>query len=563
MDRFLPNRSYDASPDSRNLSLSSPDFNSPGRSLPRAASSFGAWAHAAHSPARGARAQVDAQSRSVSSPVHASILQRELGMFVNNTVDTRDDSRPSGYLSNEDRLPRPGSVPGDHAPSPSTHAALTFARDADAAPAASKEPAVSQSYTSSAPGNGLHSPGRLLYFGNENFGPASRGALLVPGDNLARLTPLSAALLDSASTRPRASRTARAPYRVLDAPDLADDFYLSLLDWSAQNVIITALVSDVYLWNGYTTKVDKLMSLEDDSRATAVAWSCRGGHAAVGTSTGQLQVWDAVAGKLVRTMGGHEQRLGAISWAGPMVASSGKDKSILIRDLRTPDDYCAHLKGHTHEVCGLKWSLDWTMLASGANDNKLYIWSAAKMGGSGRSPSAAAQLFRCNGHTAAVKGLAWSPHQPGLLASGGGTQDKSIKFWNANTGMQVGSVDTGSQVCQLAWCSNSRQLISAHGYSTNSVAIWHWPSMEQVATMTGHNSRVLYMSMSPDGTCICTGAGDGSLRFWQVDNGSPLPEVPVADVSRAAMRSLLSHDGEPSSRATTGFTNLQGNMDVR
>lgn len=29
----------------------------------------------------------------------------------------------------------------------------------------------------------------------------------------------------------------QAPERVLDAPDLTDDYYLNLLDWSSQNVV--------------------------------------------------------------------------------------------------------------------------------------------------------------------------------------------------------------------------------------------------------------------------------------------------------------------------------------
>jgi cell division cycle 20-like protein 1 (cofactor of APC complex) len=34
--------------------------------------------------------------------------------------------------------------------------------------------------------------------------------------------------------------------------------------------------------------------------------------------------------------------------------------------------------------------------------------------------------------------------------------------------------------------------------------------------MTGHNMRVLYLAMSPDGCNIVTGAGDETLRFWSV-----------------------------------------------
>ena len=34
--------------------------------------------------------------------------------------------------------------------------------------------------------------------------------------------------------------------------------------------------------------------------------------------------------------------------------------------------------GHRQEVCGLKWSPDNQYLASGGNDNKLFVWSGAQ-----------------------------------------------------------------------------------------------------------------------------------------------------------------------------------------
>ena len=40
--------------------------------------------------------------------------------------------------------------------------------------------------------------------------------------------------------------------------------------------------------------------------------------------------------------------------------------------------------------------------------------------------------------------------------------------------------------------------------------------MEKIATLTGHTYRVLFLSISPDGETIVTGAGDETLRFWKV-----------------------------------------------
>ena len=131
------------------------------------------------------------------------------------------------------------------------------------------------------------------------------------------------------------------------------------------------------------------------------------------------------------------------------------------------------------------------------------------------------------------------------------------------------------QVCNLVWSKNVNELVSTHGYSQNQIIVWRYPTMSkvynffcgkvyliyfflnlntfyhsfcllmQLATLTGHTYRVLYLAISPDGqvfylsfhlflfVCdwvtmifwlwwfllfqtIVTGAGDETLRFWNV-----------------------------------------------
>jgi cell division cycle 20-like protein 1 (cofactor of APC complex) len=59
-------------------------------------------------------------------------------------------------------------------------------------------------------------------------------------------------------------------------------------------------------------------------------------------------------------------------------------------------------------------------------------------------------------------------------------------------------------------------MVSTHGYSLNQIIVWKCPSMQKLATLTGHTMRVLYLAMSPDGQSVVTGAGDETLRFWNV-----------------------------------------------
>eukprot|EP01017_Pseudomicrothorax_dubius_P045055 TRINITY_DN7721_c0_g1_i2.p1 TRINITY_DN7721_c0_g1~~TRINITY_DN7721_c0_g1_i2.p1 ORF type:complete len:192 (-),score=22.56 TRINITY_DN7721_c0_g1_i2:95-670(-) len=166
--------------------------------------------------------------------------------------------------------------------------------------------------------------------------------------------------------------------------------------------------------------------------------------------------------------------------------------------------------GHKQEICGLRWSYDEQYLASGGNDNKVFVWS----------PKAGGELTRFSQHTAAVKALGWSPHAHQTLATGGGTADRCIRFWNVQTLEMMDSVDTGSQVCNLMFSRNVNEIVSTHGYSLNQILVWDYPSMQKLSTLTGHTYRVLYLAMSPDGQSIVTAAGDETLRFWNIFPGA-------------------------------------------
>jgi WD40 repeat protein len=473
-----------------------------------------------------------------------------------------------------------------------------------------------------------------------------------------------------ANSKKNARKISKTPFKVLDAPQLQDDYYLNLVDWSHSNLLSVALGSSVYLWSASTSKVTKLCDIGPDDSVTSITWAQSGQQIAVGTNTGKVQLWDSTQCKVVRELCSHESRVGTMAWNTTLLATGSRDRNIYLQDTRvrgvgsssssshagssssprvtsreaatlssiignalgggssslihnneesyprsdfdaaeqtitassssydaasssstdstgdrifpapvrrgggsisgssvssdsiplslsnppyrpsplsmpppspptmfsgastsshsssaypspsTQSCLVQQLHSHKQEVCGLKWSSDEKMLASGGNDNKLFVWEAQHGGSRGTSRRGgntnSEPLCRFEDHSAAVKAVAWSPHQHGLLASGGGTADRHIRFWNALTAQSLHKIDTGSQVCNLMWSKNVNEIVSTHGYSLNQVIVWKYPSMVKIATLTGHSLRVLYLAMSPDGQSVVTGAGDETLRFWNL-----------------------------------------------
>ena len=304
------------------------------------------------------------------------------------------------------------------------------------------------------------------------------------------------------------------PYKVLSAPNLMDDFYLNLLDWSSKNQIAVASSSSVILWNMNKTQSKKLFTYENNQNiinkyVSSLIFSEDGEQLAVGNSCGYVELYDINKEKKICAFKGHSARVGVVSWNKNILSSGSKDFSIITRDIRCKNDdenIIRKFYGHNQEVCGLKWSFDGSQLASGGNDNKLIVWSLHS-----NKP-----LMCNNDHLAAVKAIAWSPRHHNILVSGGGTADRTIRFWNTNTFEQISKIDTGSQVCNLVFSKSSDELVSTHGYSLNQIIVWKLANMEKIATLSGHSCRVLYLSLSPEGKSIVTGAGDKILQFWNV-----------------------------------------------
>ncbi|CAA2968566.1 cell division cycle, cofactor of APC complex-like [Olea europaea subsp. europaea] len=327
------------------------------------------------------------------------------------------------------------------------------------------------------------------------------------------LTDFALATHEAKPSKPR-RHIPQTSERTLDAPDIVDDYYLNLLDWGSSNVLSIALGNTVYMWNASNGATSELVTIdEENGPVTSVKWAPDGHHIAVGLNNSEVQIWDSTASRQLRTLRGvHGSRVGALDWNNHILTSGGMDGQIINNDVRVRAHIVETYRGHTQEVCGLKWSASGSQLASGGNDNLLHIWDRSMAS----SDSPTQWLHRLEEHTAAVKALAWCPFQGNLLASGGGGSDRCIKFWNTHSGVCSNSVDTGSQVCALLWNKNERELLSSHGFIENQLTLWKYPSMVKIAELTGHTSRVLCMVQSPDGCTVASAAGDETLRFWNV-----------------------------------------------
>lgn len=290
------------------------------------------------------------------------------------------------------------------------------------------------------------------------------------------------------------------PVRILDAPDVLDDYSLNLLAWS-ENSLAVSLGKSIYLWDVGAETTSQ--PYEGASFVTAVSWMAGGRILAIGDKVHCIHLFDIETERVIRTISCHSGRVTCLAWNGSILSSGSSDRAIVHNDYRLPD-YCVKCTGHEKEVVGLAWSNNGTTLASGGRDGLVCLW---EMGG----VSAKAVL---PGHTDCVKSVAWSPLEPSLLASG--SADEHIRLWNTETLRCIGQLETGCPVTSLLWSRSAQELLSSHGFDRYHLALWSIPDFSLKAEFMGHSSRVLGLASNPSGSLVASLGADETLCFWEI-----------------------------------------------
>ena len=362
------------------------------------------------------------------------------------------------------------------------------------------------------------------------------------------------------------------PERILDAPNLIDNFFHNPLDWGSKNILSVCLGVHNYLWNYNNFEANLLTKNQNDINFCTSCFMDNGICIALGLDNGDIELWDIEKKIKIRNLRGHSDRVGTLSWNGYNLYSGSKDTNILNHDVRIKNNVVMELSGgHSKEVCTIKWNSDFKYLASGGNDNLVCLWdirgkfnqhkesiwdflnsqfddenendemensdseqsennnfssnknkinkneiSKIKKE-SNKKDNIIEPLIIINKHKGPVKALAWSPWQRSILATGGGKKDNVIRFYNADTKSVVSEYNTGSPVLQILWNKYEKELISSNGNNKNSIYISSYPKMNKITELTGHLSRALYLTMSPDGCTLVSGSSDETLRFWNVN----------------------------------------------
>ncbi|KIM58957.1 hypothetical protein SCLCIDRAFT_127030 [Scleroderma citrinum Foug A] len=128
----------------------------------------------------------------------------------------------------------------------------------------------------------------------------------------------------------------------------------------------------------------------------------------------------------------------------------------------------------------------------------------------------ASQVLPLQGHTDLVTSVEFSPDGKRIVS---GSSDKSVRVWDADTGVQIGSPLQGHTdwVMSVGFSPDGTRIVS--GSEDKTVRVWDANKGLQIGSpLQGHTDLVRSVEFSPDGTRLVSGSDDKTVRIW--DSGT-------------------------------------------
>ncbi|KAF8553432.1 WD40 repeat-like protein [Imleria badia] len=267
----------------------------------------------------------------------------------------------------------------------------------------------------------------------------------------------SVATSDSESNRPE-------PHQVISTPE--DDTWIVAYHPDGRRVISCSDEGTIRVWNLEKKEQEgKTMKHEGRTvRKLAVTWD---GTRIIGDDgKGNIRVWDVESQEIVQEWT-HRESFDKISVSPDGLIAVNNRSNVFIYTME------GRQVNHSIKVGKLvrfmSFSPSGHKLACGTH-SEVYVYSIV---------SGTLILGPLKGHEDDVDHVLWS-HDGSRLFSG--SDDKTIRCWNSETGEQIGE----------PW--------------------------------TGHDRSIQSLSLSPDGSKLASASYDGTVRFWDTISGSPITQ---------------------------------------
>jgi predicted NACHT family NTPase len=228
----------------------------------------------------------------------------------------------------------------------------------------------------------------------------------------------------------------------------------------------------------------------------AVAFAPHGRSLVSASENGDVRLWEAASGNMVRRFVGHRGHVKGVALTsdGKILATAGADSTVRLWDTADGTEI-RRLDGHEGTVETVTFSPDGKLVASAGEDKTVRLWRIAD----------GKEVGQLKGHQQLVHALAFTADGR-LLASAG--RDRSVRLWDV-----AERKETPGWVYSVSFSADGKMLAS--GGRDQTVHLWELPSGRSIDVLGGYEGPVGGVALLPDGHTVAAGTEDKRVRLWQ------------------------------------------------
>lgn len=343
---------------------------------------------------------------------------------------------------------------------------------------------------------------------------------------------LSTSLAGILPARPIAAQTGSVPITPANAAQVVElaRFGRGMVEgatWSPDGSQLAVYgAAGVWLYDPTTLAAQPMLLAEHSVEARSGVFSADGSLFIAASDDGIVQVWDLVASQAVLSLnidGDFGTARAAASPNGTQLVMSIGD-NLRIHDVATGEVVAELENAHTNIITGLAYSPDGVAIVSCSSDKTARLWDADTL----------EEVAILEGHTSYVNEVVFSPDGTHVVTV---SSDKSTRLWDSTTGAEVTVLEAERGNMYSAAYSPDGSVIAV-GNAYGVIRLLDAATLtEQEVWEEAHDSDVLSLAFSPDGSKLVSTSDDQSIKLWDVASGKMLSEVPgyTRQVSNVAL----------------------------
>lgn len=342
---------------------------------------------------------------------------------------------------------------------------------------------------------------------------------------------------------------------ILDLPGLTDDFYSSPAAHCPQTNKLAFVLdnqefkdvhgnishgSQIYLYNISTKQIDALFPVDafplSAVKPVSVIFTKEGDKLIIGKKNGEVEIWtlnspytQSGCFQPALATGHRPSSIESLAFSNGLIYAGSQD-GILYQIDPTCNSIEYAANNHEEHICAIVFSPNGRYLATGGDDNKVFIRDTSTM-----------KIIYTFEMKAAIKAIAFDPQNETRIAVGGGIKDPRICIFlfGPYQNRRVFEIQMKEQITTIQWPNENRMLTTHRDGSYRVIPLnLDYHAVGPIQQVNAVGGRILFSAIDGDTLSLVGGQSPNeSVKFIPLPPKQKKPQRPsVLDLSNYVIR---------------------------